>query len=44
LAPRPRAIAWEAFIGGSEDWRADAGLAQQLVDLLSDTTDDVPIR
>jgi prevent-host-death family protein len=44
LAPRPRAMAWEAFIRGSEDWQADAGLARELADLLPDTTDDTPIQ
>jgi prevent-host-death family protein len=44
LAPRPRSIAWDAFIHGSEDWRADAGLTGELADLLPDTTDDAPIQ
>jgi hypothetical protein len=37
-------MAWEAFIRGSEDWQADAGLARELADLLPDTTDDTPIQ
>jgi len=44
LAPRPRSIAWEDFISGSENWRADTGLTAELADLLPDTTDDAPIQ
>ena len=43
LAARPRSIAWEAFIEGGDEWRADPALAQQLATLLPDTTDDVPL-
>jgi prevent-host-death family protein len=43
LQARPRTIPWEAFIAGSEDWRADPGLAKDLAELLPDTTDDVPV-
>jgi prevent-host-death family protein len=43
LAKRPRSIPWDAFIQGSERWRADPGLATQLADLLPGTTDDLPI-
>lgn len=43
LAVRPQAMSWDAFIEGTDGWRADAGLARELADLLPDTTDDVPI-
>lgn len=44
LAPRPRSISWDDFIRGSENWRADAGLTDELAGLLPDTTDDAPIQ
>ena len=44
LPGRPETISWESFLAGSEDWRADPGLAKDLADLLPDTTDDVPVR
>jgi prevent-host-death family protein len=44
LPARPRTIPWETFIEGSEDWRADAGLAKDLAELIPDTTDDVQVR
>jgi hypothetical protein len=34
---------WDAFVQGSEGWRADAALARELADLLPETTDEVPI-
>jgi hypothetical protein len=34
---------WEAFIEGSERWRADSGLTRELADLSPGTTDDLPI-
>jgi prevent-host-death family protein len=40
LSARPRSIPWDAFLEGSEDWRADAGLATDLAALIPDTTDD----
>jgi prevent-host-death family protein len=43
LPRRPRSMPWEAFIEGSERWRADSGLTRQLADLLPGTTDDLPI-
>ena len=43
LPSRPRSMAWSAFIRHSDRWRADPGLAQELADLLPDTTDDLPI-
>lgn len=43
LAARPRSMGWDAFIQGSEGWRADAGLAEELGRLVPETTDDVPI-
>jgi len=42
LPGRPPSVAWDAFIEGSEEWRADAGLAGALAALLPDTTDDMP--
>lgn len=44
LPSRPQSMAWEAFFRGSDRWRADPGLTQELADLLPDTTDDVPIQ
>jgi prevent-host-death family protein len=43
LPKRPRSIPWDAFIQGSERWRADPGLTKELEDLLPGTTDDLPI-
>lgn len=43
LAARPRSIPWEAFIQGSEDWRADPQLARELAVLLPDTTDELRV-
>lgn len=43
LLARPRSISWSAFVEGTEDWRADTGLARELRDLLPETTDDAPI-
>jgi prevent-host-death family protein len=43
LPTRPRSIPWDAFIQGSERWRADPGLLEELEDLLPGTTDDLPI-
>jgi len=44
LPARPRSMAWDAFIEGSEEWRADPALARDLAALLPDTTDDMPVR
>jgi prevent-host-death family protein len=44
LPTRPKSMAWSAFIRDSDHWRADPGLARDLVDLLPDTTDDLPIQ
>jgi antitoxin (DNA-binding transcriptional repressor) of toxin-antitoxin stability system len=44
LPSRPRMVSWEAFIAGSEDWRADPRLTEDLAELLIDTTDDVAVR
>jgi prevent-host-death family protein len=43
LARRPRFITWSEFLEGSDEWRADAGLARDLAELLPDSTDDVSI-
>jgi hypothetical protein len=37
-------VSWEAFIAGSEDWRADPKLVEDLHELLPETTDDVRVR
>jgi prevent-host-death family protein len=45
LVPLPRKLVflpWNEFIEGSDEWRADSGLAQQLDDLAPDTTDEAP--
>jgi hypothetical protein len=34
-------MTWDAFIGDQE-WRADPGLADELANLLPDSTDDIP--
>ena len=43
LAARPSSMSWDALMHSSEDWRADAGLARDLAELLPETTDDVSI-
>jgi prevent-host-death family protein len=43
LPKRPRSIPWDAFVQGSERWRADPGLLDELEDLLPGTTDDLPM-
>lgn len=43
LPPRPASMAWDVFILGSEEWRADPDLARELAELLPETTDDVPV-
>jgi prevent-host-death family protein len=43
LVARPRSMDWNAFFRDSDRWRADPELAQELADLLPDTTDDLPI-
>jgi prevent-host-death family protein len=43
LPKRPRSIPWDAFIQGSERWRADPGFLDELEDLLPGTTDDLPM-
>ncbi|MGH8981004.1 MAG: type II toxin-antitoxin system Phd/YefM family antitoxin [Acidimicrobiales bacterium] len=43
LPARPQSMAWDAFFRDSERWRADSRLADELAELLPDTTDDVPI-
>jgi prevent-host-death family protein len=40
LPARPRTMAWDTLMEGSEDWRADAKLARELAALVPDTTDD----
>ena len=44
LPTRPPSMAWDAFIEGSDEWRADAALARDLAALLPDTTDDLSVR
>jgi prevent-host-death family protein len=45
LVPLPRrqpSLPWDEFLRGSEDWRADPDLAEELRALLPETTDDEP--
>jgi prevent-host-death family protein len=47
LAPlhaRPTTIAWETFVTGSADWRADRALTKDLAQLIPDTTEEPPLR
>jgi prevent-host-death family protein len=44
LARRTRSLPWKVFMDGSEQWRADPGLARELADLIPETTDDLPIQ
>jgi prevent-host-death family protein len=41
LPGRPDSADWDAFMMGSDEWRADPGLSHELRELLPDTTDDV---
>ena len=41
---RPRTVDWGEFFDGSERWKADPGLLEELAALLPDTTDDIPVR
>jgi prevent-host-death family protein len=43
LPHRPTTLSWEAFIEGSDEWRADPELARELALLIPDTTDDAPV-
>jgi prevent-host-death family protein len=43
LPTRRRSMNWSTFFGDRDRWRADPELAQELADLLSGTTDDLPI-
>jgi antitoxin (DNA-binding transcriptional repressor) of toxin-antitoxin stability system len=40
---RPVFMPWDEFMRDCETWRADAGLANELRDLLKDSTDDGPL-
>jgi antitoxin (DNA-binding transcriptional repressor) of toxin-antitoxin stability system len=41
----PTTIAWETFLLGSEDWRADTSLSLlDLFELAPVTTDEIPVR
>jgi prevent-host-death family protein len=42
LAARPPSLAWDTFIEGIDEWRADAGLGTDLAALIPDMTDDIP--
>lgn len=42
LPQRPVTLAWEVFIEGADEWRADAELAAELTSLVPDTTDEAP--
>jgi prevent-host-death family protein len=43
LPSRPRSMAWTAYFGDADRWRADPALTQELAELLPDTTDDLAI-
>ena len=43
LPRRPTTLSWEAFIEGSDEWRADPELTKELALLVPDTTDDAPV-
>jgi prevent-host-death family protein len=43
LPRRPRAMGWDAFMHGSDEWRADPALGRELAQLIPETTDDVAI-
>jgi prevent-host-death family protein len=43
LPARPRSMGWNAFFRDSERWRADPELADELANLLPDTTDDLTL-
>ena len=43
LPTQPTSMAWDTFLRDRDRWRADPGLADDLEDLLPDTTDDLPI-
>jgi prevent-host-death family protein len=43
LPTSPRSVAWDTFVRDTDRWRADPELAQELADLLPETTDDLPI-
>ena len=42
LPRRPQWIPWTAFVEERSRWQADPGLAEDLAELLPDTTDDLP--
>jgi prevent-host-death family protein len=44
LPRRTRSLPWKVFIDGAAHWRADPGLANELAELLPETTDDLPAR
>ena len=43
LPRRPTSLPWSEFLAGVDQWRADPGLAEQLRELLPETTEDVPV-
>jgi len=44
LSQRPSSLSWEDFVEGAEDWRADPSLAEDLREMVPETTDDAPIQ
>lgn len=44
LSLKASSMNWEEFIADQGDWSADGNLALELVELIPDTTDDIPIR
>jgi prevent-host-death family protein len=43
LAHRPRSVRWQDLMYDVDGWRADAALAEDLRQLIPDTTDDDPM-
>lgn len=43
LSSRPQSLAWDRFFRDRDRWQADPHLAQDLAELLSETTDDAPM-
>ncbi|MGH2442208.1 MAG: type II toxin-antitoxin system Phd/YefM family antitoxin [Chloroflexota bacterium] len=44
LPARPSSLGWDTFFQDGNEWRADAGLSRDLAELLTETTDDLPIE
>lgn len=42
LSRRPQWVGWDELMRDADAWQADAGLADELRELLPETTDDPP--